>query len=127
MPVGEAFAYALLRVVPRLERGEYANAGLVLFCRTRGYLAMRTLVPADKLRALDPDIDIESVRSHLRILELIAAGDPEGGPLAMDSQSARFHWLVAPASTMIQPSDVHTGLLTEPEPTLDRLFAQLVL
>jgi hypothetical protein len=126
VPEAEAFAYAVIRVVPRLERGESANAGVLLFCRTRDYLAARTQVPTDRLRALDPDVDLGAVARHLRTVELIAAGDPAGGPMAEEPPSARFHWLVAPASTIVQPSEVHTGLLSDPAATLDRLFAQLV-
>jgi hypothetical protein len=127
MPAREPFAYALLRVVPRAERGECVNAGVVLFCRTREYLAVRTRVPEERLRALDPGVDLEAVRSHLETLQMIAAGDPSSGPMALQPASARFHWLVAPTSTMVQPSEVHTGLLSDPDATLERLFKQLVV
>lgn len=122
----EPFAYALLRVVPRAERGESVNAGIVLFCRGQDFLALRTRVAAERLRALDPAIDLAAIESHLKTLERIAAGDAAGGPMAAQAASARFHWLVAPTSTMIQPSEVHTGLLADPGATLDRLFQQLV-
>jgi hypothetical protein len=126
MPAREPFAYALLRVVPRAERGEAVNAGVVLYCRSRGFLAMRTTVPEERVRALDPRADVDAIRRHLQTLEQIAAGDPVGGPMAAQPASGRFHWLVAPTSTVVQPSDVHTGLLTDPDETLDRLFKQLV-
>ncbi|MEA2684746.1 MAG: hypothetical protein QOK05_3074 [Chloroflexota bacterium] len=122
----EPFAYALLRVVPNAERGESLNTGIVLFCRGRDFLRLRTAVPAGKLRALQADVDIEAIESHLRALELVASGDPEGGPMAAGSASARFHWLVAPTSTVVQPAEVHTGLCEDPEETLERLFRELV-
>jgi Protein of unknown function (DUF3037) len=126
MPGGEAFAYALLRVVPHLERGEAVNAGVVLYCRRRDFLAIRSAVAVARLRALDPDVDLDAVAVHLGALERIAAGDPTAGAIALQPPSERFHWLVAPASTMIQPSEVHTGVCEDPEATLGRLFAQLV-
>ena len=127
MPAREPFAYAVLRVVPRVERGEFVNAGVVLFCRGSGFLALRSGLPEARLRALDPGVDLASLAGHLRTLELIAAGDPAGGPVATQPASARFHWLVAPTSTMVQPSEVHTGLLSDPRATLDRLYEQLVV
>jgi hypothetical protein len=126
MPGNEAFAYALLRVVPNLERGEAVNAGVVLYCRRKSFLAVEATVPAERLRALDPNIDLDAVAAHLQALERIAAGDPQAGPIARQPQSERFHWLVAPASTIIQPSAVHTGVCEDPKATLLRLFEQLV-
>jgi DUF3037 family protein len=122
----EAFAYALLRVVPHLERGEAVNAGVVLYCRRTDFLALRSEVPAERLRALDPGVDLDAVATHLDALARIAAGDLTAGPIARQPPSERFHWLVAPASTMIQPSEVHTGVSTDPPATLERLFEQLV-
>lgn len=127
MPTREPFAYALLRVVPDAERGETVNAGIVVFCRGRDFLGLRSALPAEKLRVLGADVDLEAVDEHLRALGLIAAGDPAGGPVAAAEASARFHWLVSPTSTVVQPSEVHTGLCTEPQETLDRLFEELVL
>jgi Protein of unknown function (DUF3037) len=126
MPADEAFAYALLRVVPHLERGEAVNAGVVLYCRRHNFLAVRAQIPEQRLRALAPEIDLDAVAGQLNTLTAIAAGDPEAGPLAAQPPSERFHWLVAPASTMIQPSAVHTGVTGDPEATLLRLFEQLV-
>ena len=122
----EAFAYALLRVIPDLERGEAVNAGVVVYCRRREFLAVRTALPTERVRALHPDIDLEAVAGHLEALERIAAGDPDAGPIARQPQSERFHWIVAPASTIIQPSEVHTGVTADPRATLLRLFDQLV-
>ena len=121
------FSYAVLRVVPRVERGERLNAGVVVFCRPLRYLAARTYLDKRRLAALWPDLDPESVRPHLRAIERVAAGDPEAGPIAALDETARFHWLVSPSSTIIQPSRVHTGLCAEPAPQLDRLFESLVL
>jgi Protein of unknown function (DUF3037) len=126
MPADEAFAYALLRVVPQLQRGEAVNAGVVLYCRRHNFLEIRAQVPHERLRALAPDIDLEAVAAQLATLTAIAAGDPEAGPIAAQPPSERFHWLVAPASTIIQPSAVHTGVTSDPEATLLRLFEQLV-
>ncbi len=126
MPSDEAFAYALLRVIPDLGRGEAVNAGVVLYCRRREFLAVRAELPAQRLQALHPDVDLDAVAGHLEALERIAAGDPDAGPIAGQPQSERFHWLVAPASTIIQPSEVHTGVTADPQATLLRLFDQLV-
>lgn len=123
---GSPFSYAVYRVVPRVDRGEQANVGVVVFCRPLGYLAVRTAVDARRLTALWPDLDVDAVRTHLEALERIAAGDPAAGPIAHLDTTARFHWLVSPSSTVIQPSDVHTGLCGEPAAQLERLFAALV-
>jgi Protein of unknown function (DUF3037) len=120
------FAYAVLRVVPRVERGECFNAGVVLFCRRRRFLAARVELDERRLAALAPDADADAVRTHLEALARIAAGDPAGGRVAALEPSERFGWLVAPSSTVIQPSPVHTGLCEEPAEMLDRLFAELV-
>jgi hypothetical protein len=125
-PDAEPFAYAVLRVVPRVERGEQMNAGVVLFCRRRRYLRARIALDEARLAALAPGLDPATVRPHLEALERIAAGDPAGGPVAALEPSERFGWLVAPSSTIVQPSPVHTGMSGDPEATLQRLFAELV-
>jgi hypothetical protein len=122
----DQFAYAILRVVPRVERGEQLNAGVVLFCRRRNFLAARVELDELRLAALAPDVDPERVRAHLDALARIAAGDPAGGAVAALDPSERFGWLVAPSSTIVQPSPVHTGLCDDPEVMLERLFAELV-
>ncbi len=122
----DPFQYAVVRVVPRVERGEFVNAGVVLFCRTRDYLAARIAFDEARLAALSPALDVAEIRSHLDAIVRIAAGDSEGGPLARLDQSERFHWLTAPASTIVQPSAVHTGLTADPAAELDHLFATLV-
>ena len=126
MPARSPFAYAIVRVVPRVERGERFNAGVVLYCRQRQYLAARTRLDEARLRALAPDADAEQVRAHLQAIERIAAGDPDAGPIAALDRSERFGWLVAPSSTIIQPSRVHTGLCEDPQATLDHLLETLV-
>jgi hypothetical protein len=122
----DQFSYAVLRVVPRVERGECFNAGVVLFCRRRRFLAARVHLDERRLAALDPGADGAAVREHLDALVRIAAGDADGGALAALEPSERFGWLVAPSSTVIQPSPVHTGLCDDPEAMLDRLVAELV-
>jgi hypothetical protein len=122
----EPFQYAVVRVVPRVERGEFVNAGVVLFCRTRDYLAARIAFDEARLAALSHAFDVAQIRSHLDAIVRIAAGEPDGGPVARLEQSERFHWLVAPSSTVIQTSPVHTGLCEDPEETLVRLVATLV-
>jgi hypothetical protein len=122
----QPFQYAVIRVVPRIERGEFINAGVVLFCRTRRFLAARTELDGRALTALTGDCDATEVRSQLATLEAVAAGDPAGGAVAGMPQSERFHWLTAPASTIVQSSPVHTGLTEDPEAELARLFAALV-
>ena len=126
MPARSPFAYAIVRVVPRVERGERFNAGVVVYCRQRRFLAARTRLDEALLRALAPDADADQVRAHLQAIERIAAGDSDAGPIAALDRSERFGWLVAPSSTIIQPSRVHTGLCDDPQATLDHLFETLV-
>jgi len=127
MPEADApFAYAILRVVPRVERGERLNAGVVVFCRRRDFLDMRAQIDETRLTALAPDLDVGAVRASIEAIRAVVCGDPAGGALAALPDSDRFGWVVAPASTIIQPSPVHTGLTSDPPATLDRLFAALV-
>ena len=126
MPAREDFQYAILRVIPRVERGEALNAGVVLFSRRLRFLAARTELDAAALTALAPGCDPAEVRAHLQTLERVAAGDPTGGPIAALEPSERFHWLTAPSSTIVQASPVHTGLTDDPAAELDHLFGQLV-
>jgi len=120
------FQYAIVRVVPRIERGECFNAGVVLLCRPRRFLGSRTFLDEGRLRALAPDLDPELVRAHLAAIDRIVAGDASAGPIARLTKPERFHWLVAPSSTIIQPSEVHTGLCEDPAAELEHLFAALV-
>ncbi len=122
----EPFQYAMVRVVPRVERGEAFNAGVVLFCRPLRFLAARTQLDAALLAALAPGCEPAEVQAQLDTLEAVADGRPEGGHVATMPQSERFHWLTAPASTVVQSSPVHTGLTDDPAGELERLFAELV-
>jgi hypothetical protein len=121
-----AFQYAIIRVVPRVERGERFNAGVVLLCRPRRYLGARVHLDRALLATLAPDTDASAVRAHLELIPRLCAGDPAAGPIARLGAAERFHWLVAPSSTMVQPSEVHTGLTDDPAATLDHLFRTLV-
>jgi len=122
----DVFQYAIVRVLPRVERGECLNVGVILLCRSRRYLAARIALDERRLAAFAADLDPTSIRPHLVAIERIAAGDPDAGPMARLGQAERFHWLVAPSSTIIQPSEVHTGLCDDPAAELDHLMAALV-
>ena len=121
------FAYAILRLVPCIERGESLNVGLCLFCRQFDFLDLRTHLDPERVAAVAPDLDLASVARQLESIEAVISGDPAAGALAAMPQSERFGWLAAPSSTVIQASDVHTGLTTSPEAELERLFGTLVL
>jgi hypothetical protein len=124
--VHASFDYAIIRVVPRVERGELINAGVIVSCATENYLAAAIELDEQRLRALAPTIDIDEVRAALEIIPLIAAGDPKGGPIAQLPRSERFHWLVAPRSAIIQTSPVHTGICDKPDAMIEKLLARLV-
>jgi hypothetical protein len=113
-------------VVPHVERGEGFNAGVVLFCRQLDFLAARVALDERRLAVLAPDFSPDTVRPQLDAIVAIAAGEPAGGPIAALPPSERFGWLVAPASTIIQPSPTHTGLCEDPQATLAELFGELV-
>jgi hypothetical protein len=121
-----AFQYAIVRVLPSVERGECLNAGVVLLCRPRRFLGARIRLDEQRLAAFAPGLDPATIRPHLDAIERVAAGDPSAGPIARLGQAERFHWLVAPSSTIIQPSDVHSGLCDDPAVELDHLMATLV-
>jgi Protein of unknown function (DUF3037) len=123
----EPFQYAVVRIVPRIERGEFVNAGVILFCRTRGFLEVRIELDEDRLAALAADIPLSELGEHLEALVQVGAGDASAGAVASLPQSERFHWLVAPSSTVIQTSPVHSGLCEDPAETLERLVRELVL
>ena len=120
------FQYAVIRVVPRVERGESLIAGVIVLSRPRKFLGARVSLDEARLRAIAPDADPATILPHLQAVERIAAGDPSAGPIAQLSIAERFHWLTAPSSTVIQPSEVHTWLCDEPEQELDHLFERLV-
>jgi hypothetical protein len=126
MPARSSFDYAVIRVVPRVERGELLNAGVILFCLEKDFLKARVEVNEARLLALWPEIDLDLVRQHLEAIPKICAGTPDSGPIGRLSLRERFHWLVAPRSTMIQISPVHAGLCDHPEQALDELFRKVV-
>lgn len=122
----EPFQYAIVRVVPRVERGERMNVGVILYCKPHGFLEAAVGLDESRLRALDADASVHDLRDHLEAIVRVAAGDPTAGPIASLPASERFGWLVAPSSTVIQMSEVHTGLAEDPGGTLGALFNELV-
>jgi hypothetical protein len=121
-----SYDYAVIRVVPRVERGELINAGVIVSCPTSSYLGATIALDPDRLRALDPTIDVSEVETALAVIPWIAAGDPRGGPVSALPRGERFHWLVAPRSAIIQTSPVHTGMCTDPSVALEQLVNRLV-
>ncbi|MEG9438655.1 DUF3037 domain-containing protein [Edaphobacter sp. HDX4] len=127
MPVPSSFDYAIVRVVPRVERGEFINAGVIVFCLEHKFLGARVKIDEVRLKALWPQIQLDLVRRHLEAIPRVAAGDIAAGPIARLSLRERFHWLVSPRSTIIQVSPVHTGLCEErPEGVLDELSKRML-
>ncbi|MER5929199.1 DUF3037 domain-containing protein [Streptomyces sp. NPDC002054] len=122
----DVFEYALVRVVPRMERGECFNAGVIVYCRAHGFVAARTHLDEAKLLALDPEADVTGVRAALRAVEGVCAGGEAAGQAAGDEAGRRFRWLIAPRSTVVQPGPVHTGLTADPAAEVDRLLDLLV-
>ena len=125
-PRRDVYQYAVVRVVPRVERGEQLNVGVILLCRPQRYLDARIELDEVRLAAVAPDLDLAAVREQLAALERIARGDPAAGAIARLDAAERFHWLVSPASTIIQPSEVHTGFCDDPAGELEDLVAKLV-
>ena len=126
MPDLKSFDYAVIRVVPRVEREEFVNAGVILFCPTCPYLGARIALDRERLTALDPTVDLVEVERVLALIPHICEGDRTAGPIAELPLSGRFHWLVAPRSTVIQPSPVHTGLCNDPEEEMEHLVDTVV-
>ena len=125
--MSELFEYAVLRVVPRVERGEFLNAGVVLHCASRGFLDARVHLDPARLSALDPRADHAAVLAHLAATRLVCAGGRAAGYLGLMPRSQRFVWLTAPRSTIVQPSPVHTGFSRDPEEALEHLLRVMVL
>lgn len=121
-----SYDYALIRLVPSVERGECLNAGVLLFCSTRHFLGARIHLDAERALALAPDLDLAIVEQQLETIMLICSGEPGAGLLGQMSQSERFHWLVSPRSTIIQASAVHMGLCADPEVALEHLLKTTV-
>ena len=128
MPAPDAnpFTYLILRVVPSVERGERLNVGVVVFCRQRGFLGARVALDLQRLRALAPGVPVREVGEYLVGLVRVAEGAADAGPIAALPPSERFGWLAAPSSTIVQASEVHTGLSADPAATLESLFGRLV-
>jgi len=127
MPVPASFDYAILRVVPRVERQEFINAAVIAYCPERRYLDARVHLDPTRLQALWADADLELIRQHLEAVSRICAGDESAGPIARLTQRERFHWLTSPRSTVIQPSPVHTGVCDATDGLLDRLEKQFLI
>ncbi len=123
MPTKNSFDYALIRVVPCVEREEFINVGAILFCRTRRFLAARITLDRHRLAALAPSLDPDALQTDLDLIPAICEG---AGPIGQLSQADRFHWLVAPRSTIIQVSPVHCGLCDDPAAALERLIETMV-
>lgn len=121
-----SYDYVLIRVVPNVERGECLNVGVLLFCRTQCFLGVRVHLDQARVLALAPDFDLAAVQQQLDDIVRICKGGPEAGPLGQMSQSERFHWLVSPRSTIIQTSQVHSGLSADPEAVLEHLLKTMV-
>ena len=125
-PRRSGFQYAVVRVVPDVEREEFLNAGLILFARERRYLHARTRLDADALDAIHPGCDLDALRSQLDLVERIAAGEVPPGPFRDMDASRRFHWLTTPRSTIVQPGPLHAGVTDDPAATFDHLWLTLV-
>jgi len=131
MPDKYVYEYSVIRIVPYVERGECLNVGVILYCRRKNYLDLRLRLDRERILAFLPsgkkDIDLEEIESYLKVWHLISAGDPAGGPIAVQDPASRFRWLTAPRSTVIQPSPLHPGLCSDPTEALDRMFEKYVL
>ncbi len=126
MPARCSYEYAVVRVVPRVDREEFVNAGVIVFCLERDFLAARVELDAAKVLALAPDADLDLVEEHLRSIPAIAAGGEGSGPIGKLSARERFRWLVAPRSTVVQTSAVHAGLCDDPERLAEDLLERMV-
>lgn len=121
-----AFEYAVLRAVPRVDRGEFVNVGVVVYCQATDFLAARTHLDETRLLALDDAIDLPSLGAALEAVAAVCAGDPSAGPVGEQPPGSRFRWLSAPRSTVVQPAPAHAGVTDDPQRELDRLFHLLV-
>ena len=126
MPAPCSYDYAVVRVVPRVEREEFVNAGVILFCLERDFLGAKVELDRDRVRALWPGADLALVEEHLAAIPRVCAGGEGGGPIGRLSPRERFHWLVAPRSTVIQVSPVHSGLCEDPALELEHLLDRMV-
>ena len=127
MPASHSFEYAIIRIVPQVEREEFLNVGVILYCRDQQFLQMKYSLDEKRLHALFPKADIDDINHHLLSFENITNGLPAGGPIAALDLASRFRWLTAKRSTVVQLSAVHPGLSEDPPATLKKLHSQLVL
>jgi len=127
MPAADVYDYAVVRVVPRVEREEFINAGVILSCQRTGFLQAAVALDEARLQALHPQVDLETVRRHLDAIVAICAGEPGCGPIAQLPYRARFHWLTARRSSIIQTSPVHTGRCTDAALALQHIMRRMVL
>lgn len=127
MPEKQLFEYAVLRIVPQVEREEFINTGVILYCPKRKSLEVIITFDEQRVKAFAPHLDIETVKQNLLALERICHGDPAGGPIALLDAPSRFRWLTATRSTVIQSSKIHPGLCDDPVVALQRLHEQVVL
>ena len=126
MPDKFRYDYAVVRVVPKVDREEFINAGVIVSCPELSFLEARIKLNESRLLALDPSLDVEMVKTHLATIPKICRGGDDAGPIGQLSQRERFYWLVAPRSTIIQPSEVHTGRTTDPAACLEHLMTRVV-
>jgi hypothetical protein len=126
VPVEYTYDYAIVRIVPRVERGERMNVGVILSCPDLDFLDARIELDEPRLLALDPAVDLETMRANLATIPAVCRGGPEAGPIGELAPRGRFRWLVSPRSTMIQVSPVHTGRTGDPAASLDRLLDKMV-
>jgi len=122
----ETYDYAVIRVVPRVERDEFVNAGILLSCQSARFLQARIALDEARLLALDPHVDLDTVRRHLAAFPAICAGGPDAGPIGQMPLRARFHWMTAPRSAIIQTSPVHVGRCADPAAAIEHLLARMV-
>ncbi len=126
MPAQRSFDYAVVRVVPRVDREEFVNAGVVLYCRETDFLEARVELDRARVLALYPGADLAVIEEHLAAIPRVCAGGEGSGPIGRLTQRERFHWLVAPRSTVVQVSPVHAGLCDDPREALERLVDRMV-
>ena len=126
MHAHSSYDYAVIRVVPRVERQEFVNAGVILWCQERDFLEARVELDEARVRMLDAAVDMDAVRRHLESISIICAGGANAGPIGKLPKRQRFDWLVAPRSTIIQTSAVHSGRTSDPSTTMDRLLDSMV-
>lgn len=126
MPAEHTYDYAIIRVVPRVDRGEQINVGVILSCEALDFLDARIELDEGLLRAIDPSVDLEAVRANLAVIPAVCKGGPDAGPIGSLPSRGRFRWLVAPRSTIIQPSEVHTGKTSDPAACLEHLMDRIV-